>query len=75
MTKSEQLLAALQAGRTVTRLTALGAMKISNLTAEIGTLRKRGHDIEAIRGDDGTGAIYTKWVYRGTITRKRRKGP
>lgn len=72
MTKSDQLLAALRAGRTVTRLNALGAMKIANLTAEIGTLRRKGHIIEALYGDDGTGATYTKWVYRGTKTSTRR---
>lgn len=71
MTKSDQLLAALRAGRTVTRLTALGAMKIANLTAEIGTLRKRGHRIEAVTGPDGGGGMYTKWVYLGTVTQPR----
>lgn len=70
MTKTAQLAAALVAGRSVTRATALVAYKIANITAEIATLRARGYRITTeILPDDGTGAAYTKWTYAGT-TRK-----
>jgi hypothetical protein len=65
MSKSAQLLAALQAGRTVTRLTALATFKIANLTAEIATLRAQGYRIVTVKGDDGTGTTYTKYTYAG----------
>lgn len=70
MTKTSQLAAALVAGRSVTRATALVAFKIANITAEIATLRARGYRITTeILPDDGTGAQYTRWTFAGT-TRK-----
>lgn len=63
----DRLLAILKNGDTVTKATALVSLKISNLTAEIATLRRRlprGHRIETVRSIDGAGDRYTKYVYR-----------
>ena len=58
--KIDQLARSLAAGRTVTRANALVALKISNLSAEVSTLRNRGYDIRTvIVPDDGSGSRYT----------------
>lgn len=67
MTNIERLAASLLAGRTVTRATSLVAFKISNITAEIATLRAAGYRITTTRkADDGTGTPYTVWSYAGS---------
>jgi hypothetical protein len=72
MSKTAQLLAHLQAGRAVTRATALVAFKIANISAEISTLRRKGYTIEATTGDDGTGSRYTKWHLIASPRRTKR---
>lgn len=57
-TQNEKILSWLQRGKKITQLAALSRFKCLRLSARIGTLRKRGHDIktELVKTDSG------KWV-------------
>jgi len=61
-TKQGLLLKALKDGRTVTHATALVDFKIPNLTAVIGDIRRAGVKVKCVRGVDGTGQRYSKFI-------------